>query len=381
MRFLTIASLVSAALTTALTTAACTPPKPEVAVSATPQGPAPAATVAATASVMHLATRSPRPQHTPTAIPIPTATPALDVQAVGDAITAGRVAVETRGVDPLCLRWEDTDGDGEAEWLGLYVLPGEPPHLEAFVLDGEAWHTLQAPEQEERGLGTYPVCELDVHDVNADGRPEISIYGHAEGSVDLLHIFVWDGVLYSLLASFAGDAGVRTEDGDGDLVSEIVVRHDAGAGLAWEAVHTWDGATYGWTWERYDWLHRDRPHVYLSDTPEHAVIAFYLALGDGDLPAAYRLLSAAARSSQPYQSWAVGFDTTRDVQVGSVRQTARSGGTATVTAQVRSYDNIDAYIIGRLWDTIWTARAEEEGWRLEDATSDELDRWEVPFFP
>jgi len=305
----------------------------------------------------------------------------IDPQAVAGDIAAGQVALESRGIDPLCLRWEDTDGDGEGEWLGLYLRPGERPQLEGFVLDGAAWHELRAPAQEEHGFGAYAVCELDVDDVNADGSAEILVYGHAESSIDLLHIFAWDGVLYSPLASFEGDAGVRTEDRDGDLVIEVVVRHRVGDGLAWESVHTWDGATYGWTWERYDWLHRERPHVYLSDTPERAVISFYLALNDGHLPGAYSLLSSQARSSQPYRTWAAGFDTTREVEVGSVHPIDRSGGTATVTAQVRSYGNVDGYIIGRLWDTTWTVVVEEQRWRLDSAATEQLDRWEVPFYP
>ena len=88
-----------------------------------------------------------------------------------------------------------------------------------------------------------------------------------------------------------------------------------------------------------------------------------------------------ARESQPYETWAAGYDTTRDVQVGSVRQIERAGDRATVTAQVRSYDNIDGYIVGALWDTAWTVVAEEQGWQLQSARTDELDRWEVPFYP
>jgi hypothetical protein len=281
----------------------------------------------------------------------------------------------------LCLRWEDTDGDGEAEWLGLHLRPTDLPRLEAFILDGETWHALRPPEKEKYGLGVYPTCELDVQDVNADGRIEILIKGHAEENIELVHIFVWDEAGYELLASFHGDAGVQVRNIDGELSSEVIVRHDAGRGLAWEAIHTWDGANYGWTWDRYQWFHQDRPHSYLTDNPEHVVISFYLALDDRDLPGAYNLLSSETRSNEPYQTWAVGFDTTLAVEVGSVHQTARTADTATVTAQVRSHDNLDGYVVGRLWDTTWTVAYEEQLWRLQSATSEELDQWEAPYFP
>jgi hypothetical protein len=289
--------------------------------------------------------------------------------------------MEARGVDPLCLRWEDSDGDGEAEWLGLHRRAGERPQLEAFVLDGETWHELQAQEEEEYGLGVYATCELDVQDINADGRVEILVRGHARESIDILHIFAWDDERYTLLAAYQGDAGVLVQNIDGDLSKEIVVRRLARRGLAWEAVHTWDGTNYGWTWERYGWLHRDRPHTYIADDPELVVISFYLALDDRDLPGAYSLLSLESRSSQPYQAWAAGFDTTLAVEVGSVHQLALAGGSATVTAQVRSYDNLDGYVIGRLWDTTWTVIREQGAWRLQSATSEELEQWEAPYYP
>jgi hypothetical protein len=253
--------------------------------------------------------------------------------------------------------------------------------LEAFVLDGEDWHELQPLEEAKYGLGMYPACEVDVQDINADGRTEILVHGHAEQSISILHIFVWDDTGYRLLASFQGDAGIQLENVDGELNKEIIVRHEAGKGLAWEAIHSWDGANYGWTWERYGWLYPDRPHNYPTDSPQHVVISFYLALADRDLPGAYGLLSSETRSSQPYQAWAVGFDTTLVVEVGSVHQIAHTGDSATVTAQVRSFDNLDGYVVGRLWDTTWTVAYEKQSWRLQSATRDKLDEWEAPYFP
>jgi len=148
----------------------------------------------------------------------------------------------------------------------------------------------------------------------------------------------------------------------------------------WEAVYTWDGANYAWTWERYAWFYLDRPHAYHTDTPEHAVISFYLALDDRDLPGAYGLLSASAQAAQPYETWAVGFATTVAAEVGAVHETARSGDSATVVAQVRAYDNVDGRVFATLWDVTWTVVHTEAGWRLVGATANQLDRWELPYY-
>lgn len=333
---------------------------------------------------------SPVPRHTPTATstprpastttPTPTSAPTLAPGAVGTLAASSQSRLDAAGVEPLCLRLQDTDSDGRGEWLGLYLQPADPPELMAFVLDGPRWHELNALEKEKHGLGGYPTCELDVRDVNVDGRPEILVWGHAEDSIDLLHIFVWDGTTYATLASFQGDAGVRLENADGDLADEVVVGYEAENDLAWEAIHTWDGANYVWTWERYRWFYLDRPHSYPTDTPEHAVISFYLAVDDRDLPGAYHLLTPGTRAAQPYEAWVVGFARTVAVEVGAVEETERSDDTAIVTAQVRAYDNRDGRVVATLWDVEWTTVLVEDGWRLRGATTKQLDSWEAPYY-
>jgi len=306
--------------------------------------------------------------------------PTLDPATVVAAVAKGQARLEAAGIEPLCLRWEDTDNDGGLEWVGLYLRPEEPPQLAAFVLDGDAWHDLRPLEKEKHGLGEYPTCELEVRDVNADGRVEILVWGHAEVSTDLLHIFAWDGTAYVLLAPFEGEAGVRLENRDGDLADEVVVRYEAGDDLVWEAVYTWDGANYGWTWERYAWFYLDRPHAYRTDTSEHAVIFFYLAVNDRDLPGAYGLLNSSAQAAQPYREWAVGFATTVAAEVGAVHELTRSEDVATVAAQVRAYDSVDGRVVATLWDVKWTVVYADAGWRLESATTTQLDRWELGYY-
>ncbi|MEA3338701.1 MAG: hypothetical protein U9R15_01920, partial [Chloroflexota bacterium] len=76
-----------------------------------------------------------------------------------------------------------------------------------------------------------------------------------------------------------------------------------------------------------------------------------------------------------------GFVATVAAEVGVVHEIGRSGDTATVIAQVRAYDNVDGRIIATLWDVEWTVALTPAGWRLENATTDELDRWEAVYYP
>jgi len=321
------------------------------------------------------------PTATATLPPSSTRAPTVDRTAVASTVEAGQSAFAARQIDPLCLRREETDDDGELEWVGLFLTPTDPARLEGFVLDGGSWHSLRAPVEDEHGLGAYPACRLEVQDLNVDGRTELLIQGRTRDDVDLLHIFVWREARYNLLASFAGNAGIEVANTDGSLEKEIIARWEAGDGLAWEQVHTWDGTHYGWTWERYSWQYADYPHAYLTDTPEHVTISFYLALADRNLPGAHRMLSSAAESSQAYDAWAAGFNTMLSAEVGSIHEIERVDDAATVSAQVRSYDNLDGYIIGRLWDVTWKVVREEEAWQLQQGNNELLDRWEAAYLP
>jgi hypothetical protein len=286
-----------------------------------------------------------------------------------------------QGVEPLCLRWDDTDGDGEGEWLGVYFHEGEPSDLKAFILDGEVWYELSPLEDEKYGLGRYPACELEVRDVDADGVVEILIWGHAEEAVGLLHIYAWDGETYVLVAPFEGPVGVLMENLDGDLTDEVVLRYLHRSGRGWEAIYTWDGQNYAWTWERYVWYYLDRPHAYSTGNPEDAVISYYLALGDRDMPAAFELLSAGTRAASTYDTWVAGFSSTLDIEVGAVGELSAGEENAEVACQVRTYESIDGRVFVVLRDVQWSLIQSTAGWRLQSETSTELDRWEAVYYP
>lgn len=377
-RYLACLSLVSCLLFLA----GCLAPPAPVATYTYAPTLAPQSTATPAPSPLPVPTDTPPPVSTatPTALPVPT----IDPLVVTSAVSKVHARLAQASVEPLCLRWEDTDADGAPEWVGLYLQPGSPSRLVAFVLDGETWFDLRPLDREssetDYGLGEYPTCEMEVRDTNGDGRVEVLVWGHARASTDLLHIFGWDGATYLLLGAFEGDMGVRLSNADGDLADEVAVRYNAGSDLVWEAVHTWDGTNYGWTWERYDWFYLDRPHAYLVDTPEHTVISFYLAVDDRDMAGAYGLLSASAQAAQAYEVWVAGFATTVAAEVGVVHERARSGDVASVAAQVQAYDNVDGRIVATLWDVEWAVVQAGGRWWLERANVIQLDQWELGYY-
>jgi hypothetical protein len=288
--------------------------------------------------------------------------------------------MQSAAVQPLCLRWEDVDGDGEPEWVGVYARATGEPRLGAYVLDGEHWYELAAISESEYGLGGQPECRLEVRDINLDGKAEIMVWGHAEPDIELLHLFAWDGAEYGLVASFEGNGGILTEEQDGRLGEEVVVGHRASTDLVWQVVYSWDGVAYGWTWDRYAWFFSARPHAYDTTTPERAVISFYLALNDRDLPGAFRLLNEANRSGVSYDDWANGFASTTGVEAGAVQEIGQNAdGTRVVSAQVLARDNQGGRIVATLWDVIWTVAGTDEGWRLQSVTSRLLDSRELEY--
>ncbi|HNT73661.1 MAG TPA: hypothetical protein PKH77_01440 [Anaerolineae bacterium] len=330
-------------------------------------------------------TLPPTPTLTPTPTPLPTPDPALLLTSADAGLARVRaVAGET---PLLCLRYEDTDADGAPEWLALTHQAGAPSRLSAFVLDGEAAYWLEPAFPKvgvpDVGLGQYATCEVEVRDVNVDGMPDIAIFGHADKNETQLHLFSWDGTGYRRLGRFSGDAGVQFMDADGDLEWEIWegYRDQAAPSLTWHVIYTWKEGAYGWTSDRYGWYALERPHSYPTHKPQYAVIAFYLALNDRDLPGAYALL--LPRAGRDYDAWALGYATTARVSVGDAHTIPDTvtETSARVSAMVTAWDNRGGVIVGRLWNVEWDTQNTADGWRLGDATATLLEEWPVSYWP
>ena len=330
---------------------------------------------------------TPTPSNTPSPTPVPTYSPSQLLTTANNGFS--RILSVAAGRHLVCLRYEDLNADGKAEWFALTHQEDTPPNLQAFVLDAETNYTLEPaqpkPGMVEIGFGQFPVCDVEINDLNLDGRMEIAIFGHAQGNETLLHLFSWDAVnqQYVRLGYFSGDASVRFVESDGDLALEIWEGyrvHEAPM-LTWYAIHTWQDQTYGWTSDRYDWYSQERPHAYPSHEPDFAVIAFYLALDDRDLPGAYELLLPQTRDN--YNTWVLGYATTMQVDVGGVHTipTSVSADRARVAAMVTSYDNEGGIIIKRLWNVEWDTAKTPSGWRLLTATAEMLEESKATYFP
>lgn len=324
----------------------------------------------------------------PTATPTPTVTPAIstaptiDSTFVASLVVEGENTVREMGIEPLCLRREDVNDDSIPDWLGLYLIPSPRRQLAAFVRDDSGnWYDLRPLKTSQYGLGEYATCELLVRDVNLDGKNEILLWGYASGGTALLHVFAWTGNEFELIAPFEGNAGIRVEDTNGDAIDEIVVGYKRADDLVWEVIYTWDGQAYVWTWDRYTWFYADRPHMYNRSTPERAVISYYLALDDRDLPGAYQSFSLSARGQRPYEDWALQYATAVRVEVGNVREISRSEDTiAIVAAYVQLLENRNGRIVVQLWDVEWTTVFENGGWYLLASEQTLLDEWEQMYY-
>jgi len=337
---------------------------------------------------------APTPIPSPTLPPAPAASPtpepALGASQLQAVVERGTAALqETAGeANILCMRYEDTDADGQPEWVALTERQGSTTNrLEAFVLDDGIVYELPSaqpkPGAAAMGLGEFATCEIEIRDVNVDGMPEIAIFGHAKGNETLLHLFAWEDDGYRRLGFFSGNAGVSFMDVDGDLEDEIWegYRMQSAPSIAWYVVYTWENNTYGWTSDTYGWYFDDRPQSYPTHLPDTAVIAFYLALNERDLPGAYEMLLPQNRPS--YEEWAIGYATTLQVSAGDVHTIpAETGGSSSrVSAMVRAWDNDRGVLIGRLWNVEWDTTLTENGWRLLTSTAELLDEWSVSYWP
>lgn len=368
-----------------LLVAACTPTKLMSIPTSTPTSIPPTMTPSpptATLEPAATATRAPIPTATP--VPVPDPAVAREIVITGFADVQARIGDATL----LCARYEDTDADGAPEWLVLVHQVAAPSRLSAFVFDGDVTFELEPgppkPGKPVVGLGQYLTCEVEVRDINADGLPEIAIFGHADDNETLLHVYVWDeNGHYRRLGFFSGDAGVHFEDADGDLAEEILegYRERGAPSLAWYVVHTWAEQTYGWTSDRYGWYSLNRPHAYPVHKPEYAVVSFYLALDDRDLPGAFDLL--VPQGNRNYAVWSAGFATTVQVRAGSVHVIpgTETENDARVAAMVTSWDNEGGVVFSRLWNTEWHTTRTLKGWKLVDATSELLNESISTYWP
>ena len=362
-------------------------PTPRI-VTPTPQSTVPAE--AATSTPVPVATLTPTATPSVVATQTSTAEPPLDPERLVALTDTGLAAIHAQ-VGParvLCVRYEDTDADGTPEWLALAQRQGSAaPRLDGVVLDDGVVHTLPAaspkPGTPDIGLGEYATCEVEVRDVNADGITEIAVFGHATGNRTLLHLFAWDDTEYRRIGVFSGNAGVAFHDEDGDLEEEIWegYRMKAAPTITWHVVYTWEQNTYGWTSDTYSWTYDDRPQSYPTHQPDLAVIAFYLALDERDLPGAYGLM--LPQGQPQYEDWAVGYATTLQVRAGDVHTIPAETGAsrAGVSAMVRAWDNQGGVIIGRLWNVEWDTALTDDGWRLLSSTAELLDEWKADYWP
>jgi len=251
--------------------------------------------------------------------------------------------------------------------VGLYQEAVGLPVL-GFVLDGETLYTLSPPDTLGVGLGEHPTCNLQMRPLSP--YPVILVWGDAGAHVSLLHLFRWDGRAYQAVGAFGGDGGVyfAAPDSGSGLPQEIIVRQRGDPDrFDREAVWQWDGERYRLDRSRYVFSAlRGSKAPYPDRSPGDAVISFYLAINERDLPGAYALLTPQAQADRPRERWYAGFATTLSVEVNEIRTISETAeDTATIVVRIRAQDNLGTRIKTTRWEVTWTVVATPDGWRLD----------------
>ena len=345
------------------------PPTPTGTPTWTPLPPLSVVTFTPTPTVV-LPTRTPTPRPSPTPTRGPTPTVAVAPRSLQERTGAVLARLAALGIEPHCLLWTDSDGDGEREWVGLYREAVGSSVL-GFVLDGETLYTLSPPDTLGVGLGERPTCNLQVRPLSP--YPVILVWGSAGAHLSLLHLFRWNGRAYQVVGAFGGDGGISfvAPDPGSGLPQEIIVRQRGDPDrFDREEVWRWDGERYRLDRSRYVFSAlRARGAPYPDRSPGDAVISFYLAINDRDLPGAYALFTPQAQASRPRERWYAGFATTLGVEVNEIRTVSETAeDTATIVVRIRAQDNRGARVEVTFWEVTWTVVATPDGWRLDRST-------------
>lgn len=314
---------------------------------------------------------TPTPPPTATALPTPSAS-IPGVQNVRERSTGVLARLNAQNIEPHCLLWRDLDNDDENEWLALYMDTTQlQPALAGLILDGDVVYLLDTGQ--EIGLGEHATCDVEFHDLTDDSEKEIVVLGQIGAHTQLLHIFHWAEGGYRMIDSFEGDAGVWLQDADADLVPDVIVgQRGPTSDLQIQTVYVWNTGRFIVERKRYAFQVLRRPPAYDLSQPDLAVIYFYLAIGDGDVPGAYGFLTERGQTDRPYDDWLRGFATTRWVEVGQVEILNLGDESASVRARVRAVDNKEGQIVATTYQVTWQTQRQADHWLLDRAELSKL---------
>jgi hypothetical protein len=124
------------------------------------------------------------------------------------------------------------------------------------------------------------------------------------------------------------------------------------------------GGLVSWTGDSID-----LPVTFVAATPqgspESTVRNYYAAIGAGDFPVAWALLSSQQRAALEYGTWVDGHRNTRAVETPSVTTVGRSGDTAIVDVTIVATDVEGTDVVTKTFQGTWGLVVVEGGWKLD----------------
>jgi hypothetical protein len=319
--------------------------------------------------------RSSAPASQPTAAPAASAAPADTLAAAtamptGAGLDAQLSLWRAAGREPFCLLLSDTDGDGEKEWVGLeHRLSAGQAGVSGFVLDGTRFFALGesdgGPTEAGLSLGDDAICELSVHDINADGRAEIVAFGQSLDGARQLSLFQWDNAAkYRLLGRFAGAHGVDMLNEDAAGAVEVIVSNRYSGDIVLEEVSVWDGRQFVHSRSRYA-RQAGAGSAGASSTPEQALIHFYISLQERDMGTAYEYLSPTMRDRQSYEAFLLSQAAVRRFELGEIKRVRDTGDAITLAGTLLLTRVDNARLAQEHYAGAWQMQLTEADWRID----------------
>ena len=158
-------------------------------------------------------------------------------------------------------------------------------------------------------------------------------------------------------------------DLDGDEVAEVVARSEAGPGIVLEEISAWDGEAY--VLERTRYAAAPAYQGTLPDeTPEAALVAYYLSLGRHDLSAAFSLQTLPLQIRQSREALAQSVAAVAEVELGELARDGTPAGTSPVALSGELH--LSRYEAGRRivdsYEGRWSMEETAAGWRVDSIT-------------
>ena len=148
-------------------------------------------------------------------------------------------------------------------------------------------------------------------------------------------------------------------------VHEVLVANRAGVGVVLEEVSVWNGTEYAPSRSRYA-RQASFSMALPAGSPEQALIKYYLALQERDLPTAYQMLSPAMRERQKYDAFLLSHAAVFGYELDEIQRGAETSDRVVLTAELRLQQKAtQRTAMDRFrgeWQLLWSEQ--DAGWQI-----------------